>query len=350
MKKSSFNQIIEQKYPSLMRAILNELKVLVSSKGELIPLYGMSQYHIGFVDENFKKLSQPQTGKIFRPILCLVTNKNLGGTPKKVLPAALAIETFHNFSLIHDDIEDNDEKRRGRTCVWKIWDLDHGVNSGDALFNLSYRALLKIQDPKLFKKIFQKLVRTFGLIVEGQYLDIEMAKRKLTDSWLSTKLYLRMIRRKSAELVGCACEVGALSAGANTKIQKAMYEFGINLGLAYQTYDDFAGIWKKEQDTGKKSLKDIMQKKKALPLIHCLSKGNSTLRKKLAKYYAGPINPAKAAKIAKIFESTGSQEYCQSLSLKYKNQALKIIQKVFPDKKIQSEYQNLVDSLIQFEG
>ena len=154
MKKSNFNQIIEKKYSGLMRSILNELKTEISGKGELAPLYGMSQYHIGFVDEKFKKLSSLQTGKIFRPILCLITNKNLGGTPKKVLPAALAIEIFHNFSLIHDDIEDNDEKRRGRTCVWKIWGLDHGVNSGDALFNLSYRALLKIQDPKLFKKIF----------------------------------------------------------------------------------------------------------------------------------------------------------------------------------------------------
>lgn len=349
MKQSNFNKIIESKYPEFVRAIRKELKELISGKEELVPLYGMSQYHIGFVNEKFQKLPQPKTGKVFRPILCLLTNKILGGKLRDALPAASAIETFHNFSLVHDDIEDNDEKRRGRTCVWKVWDLDHGVNSGDALFNLSYIALRKIKDPKLFKEIFQKLSHTYGLIIEGQYLDIEMAKKGLTDPWLSLPLYMKMIRRKSAELVACACEIGAITAGSSSKIQKAMYEFGINLGLAYQAYDDYAGVWKKEKDTGKKSLKDIIQKKKALPLTHCLSRGDKVLRKKLCKYYLEEIDLKKASEIAKIFEKAGSHKYCKNLSLKYRKKALEIIQKTLPEKKDHSQYITLVENLVRFE-
>ncbi len=348
MNKSNFNQIIEDKYPEFVRTIRRELKKLISGKGDLAPLYNMGQYHIGLVNQDFQELAQPKTGKMFRPILCLLTNKILGGKFKDALPPAVAIETFHNFSLIHDDIEDNDEKRRGRICVWKIWDLDHGVNSGDALFNLSYIALNKIKNPKLFQKIYQRLSQTYGLIVEGQYLDIEMAKRRLDDPWLSLGLYLKMIRRKSAELVACACEIGAITAGANSKVQKAMYEFGINLGLAYQTYDDYAGVWKKEKDTGKKSLKDIIQKKKALPLMHCLSEGDKTLRKKLSEYYSREIDFKKASEIAKIFEKAQSHKYCKNLSLKYRQKTLEIIQKTFPEK-IHNQYTTLVENLIRFE-
>ena len=350
MNKTNFNKLVDKTYPDFIKAIYVELEKLISGEDDLYPLYGMGQYHIGFIDQNFKKLDQPKTGKIFRPILCLLTNKALGGKMTDALPAAVAIETFHNFSLIHDDIEDNDEKRRGKSCVWKIWDLDHGVNSGDALFNLSYKALTKIQDPKLFKIVFEKLSHTYGLIVEGQYLDIEMAKRDLTDLWLDLDLYLKMIRRKSAELIAVSCEIGALTAGANIKSQKALYEFGINLGLSYQAYDDYAGVWKKEKDTGKKSMKDIIQKKKALPLMHALSSDNKEIREKLNRYYSNEIDYQKALEIANIFEKIGSKKYCKEMSLKYRDKAIRIITTNISDKLFQKQYINLVQNLIQYEG
>ncbi|MFH1749893.1 MAG: polyprenyl synthetase family protein [bacterium] len=350
MNKPNFNKLIDKTYPDFIQSIYTELEELISGEDDLGPLYGMGRYHIGFVDQSFKKLDKPKTGKIFRPILCLLTTKALSGKVTDAIPPAVAIETFHNFSLIHDDIEDNDEKRRGKPCVWKIWDLDHGVNSGDALFNLSYRALIKIQDPKLFMTVFEKLSYTYGLIVEGQYLDIEMAKRDLTDSWLNLDLYLKMIRRKSAELIAVSCEIGALTAKADTKTQKAMYEFGINLGLSYQAYDDYAGVWKNEKDTGKKSMKDIIQKKKALPLMHALSSDDKEIREKLARYYSDKIDYKKALEIAQIFEKAGSKEFCKQLSLEYRNKAIKIIKANIPDKICQKQYINLVRSLIQLEG
>ncbi len=349
MNKTNFNKLIEENYSDYIRIIYSELEELLSGDDDLSALYGMGQYHIGIVDQDFKKLQEPKTGKTFRPILCLLTNKAFGGKTPDAIPVAVAIETFHNFSLIHDDIEDNDEKRRGKLCVWKVWDLDHGVNSGDALFNLSYKALNKIKDPQKFKSIFEKITNSYGLIVEGQYLDIEMAKRDLSDAWLDLGLYMKMIRRKSAELIAVSCEIGALTAGADTKIQKEMYEFGINLGLSYQVYDDYAGVWKEEKDTGKKSMKDIVQKKKALPLMHALSSNNKDIRKQLSEYYLKDIDTEKAIEIRRIFEKAGSKEYCKKLSLEYKDKAIQIIKSNIIDKVYQKQYIDLVQSLIQFE-
>jgi geranylgeranyl diphosphate synthase type I len=216
-------------------------------------------YHLGLSHDD-------NAGKRVRSLLLLLCTEGAGGDWKKAIPAAVAIELIHNFSLIHDDIEDRGEMRRGRMTVWKKWGLAIGLNAGDAMFAAAFkelRNLEKFYEPEIVLESVNLLSKTCLELTNGQHLDIEFEKREL----VSEEEYFRMIKGKTAALLACSCRMGGLLAGKNWRQQAHYSNFGQYLGLAFQVYDDWLGIWGEPLITGKSNFSDLIEHKKSLPVI-----------------------------------------------------------------------------------
>ncbi len=205
-------------------------------------------------------------GKRIRPLLLLLCAEGAGGHWQHALPAATAIELVHNFSLIHDDIEDKGEFRRGKPAVWMKWGLEKGLNAGDAMFAASFRSLANLNryfNNDIVQKTHQILVDTCLDLTFGQHLDIDFEN---SDEVLE-KEYYEMINHKTAALIACSSWIGSLLAGKEQTQQDKYREFGRNLGIAFQIYDDWLGIWGDPEKTGKSASSDIVGGKKSLPII-----------------------------------------------------------------------------------
>ena len=187
------------------------------------------------------------------------------------LPAAASVELVHNFSLVHDDIQDNSSKRRGRDTVWVKWGIPQGINAGDALFVLSNQAILDLT-PHLSSEIVVKAAKilhdTCLDLTRGQYLDMSYEER--TD--LTVEDYWPMVGYKTAALLAACCSLGALIGEADEEAQEAYRDFGHYLGLAFQVQDDLLGIWGDSLQTGKSAESDLLAKKKSLPVLFGLAK------------------------------------------------------------------------------
>lgn len=258
--------------------------VLATVEGPAERHYQMMHYHMGWVDESF----QPgafATGKRIRPLLCLMACEAVGGDPATALPAAAAVEILHNFSLIHDDIEDGDETRRHRPTLWTIWGVPQAINAGDGMFALAFAALLGskqtgVTDDRVLATL-ERFTACCTALTEGQHLDMwfeERARVEVAD-------YLRMIDGKTASLLATSLSIGALIGGATARADDALYRFGRHLGLAFQIQDDILGIWGDPAVTGKAAGNDILRRKKSLPLLYALSHPNvgSRLMDRLAQ-------------------------------------------------------------------
>ncbi len=249
-------------------ALETEMQTVLSSGEEAVHgHYAMMQYHMGWLDQDFAPAALP-AGKRLRPILCLLACAEVGGETGRALPAAAAIEILHNFSLVHDDIEDGDETRRHRATVWKLWGVPLAVNSGDGMFALAFAAMQRLAGrgvpaPALLAAL-DVFTRTCVALTEGQYLDMRFEQR----SQVSVDEYLRMIAGKTAALVGGSVAVGAYAGGGSPAQAQALQRFGQELGLAFQIQDDILGIWGDPQVTGKAAGSDVLRKKKSLPLLH----------------------------------------------------------------------------------
>jgi geranylgeranyl diphosphate synthase type I len=195
----------------------------------------------------------------------------LGGDPIQALPAAAAIELLHNFSLIHDDIEDGDEMRHHRPTLWKVWGVPLGINTGDGMFTLAFAAIQRLTQRGVNSKatlaVLNQFTQTCLTLTEGQHLDISFEQRPV----ISVDEYMYMIQGKTAALIGASVAIGARIAGAPTSQQTDMLQFGQALGLAFQIQDDILGIWGDPAVTGKPVGNDILNRKKSLPLIHALN-------------------------------------------------------------------------------
>ena len=250
-----------------LAALESELRSMVTSPDPVFDSYfGMFRYHMGWTDAQFAPI-QTNAGKRIRPLLCLLSCEAVGGLWRPALPVAAAIELAHNFSLIHDDIEDASDERRGRTAVWKVWGLAQGLNAGDGMFVLARLALdhlcergLPIEKCSAVSGVFDEA--TFALC-QGQFLDLGYEKR--LD--VTADEYLKMIRGKTAALISAATRIGAMLASENTHIINAFARFGENIGLAFQITDDILGIWGDPSVTGKSAATDILSKKKTLPAL-----------------------------------------------------------------------------------
>lgn len=311
--------------------------------------YDMMRYFLGWQDEKGKPINDPKArGKRFRPTLCLLVCESICGEYKQALPAAAALELFHNFTLIHDDIEDHDEYRRHKKTVWKIWGIEQTINTGDAMLILSELAALSTQrlavssEKKL--KAIETLNQVFLKVIEGQFLDIGFEERM--DVTVSE--YLEMNTKKTAELVSGACKIGATLATDDKKMIRQWQGFGLNFGLSYQIYDDVCSIWEKEENTGKPKAGDIRKKKKTLPVLYTLSKLDKDKREELLNIYnKKELNDADINKVINLLDKVKARNYTMKIALDYKQKALDILKKIEIDSKIKGEISQLVGLLIK---
>jgi geranylgeranyl diphosphate synthase type I len=289
-----------------MPALEQELQKAVAPAGGpgLDELHKMLAYHMGWEGD---RPAPNSSGKRIRPLLALLTCAAAGGDWQAALPAAAAIELIHNFSLIHDDIEDNSDLRRGRETVWKIWGIPQAINAGDAMFTLAHLSMLRLQHtvtPQAALKAAELLQATCLALTQGQYLDISYEGRqdlKLEDYW-------PMIGGKTAALVAASAEIGAIAAQAEPGTCAAYREFGRSLGLAFQAQDDILGIWGDSALTGKSAASDLLTGKKSLPVLYGLEqKGLFALR-----WLAGPIQEEDVPAVARQLEIEGARSYTQA--------------------------------------
>jgi geranylgeranyl diphosphate synthase type II len=228
-------------------------------------------------------------GKRLRPALTLLSSELFGGNYQDALPAAMAVEYFHNFSLIHDDIMDAAPLRRGKTTVHKKWDLNTGVLSGDAMLIEAYR-FLEAYPPEVFKALSVLFSKTAMEVCEGQQYDMDFETR----DDVTVSEYLRMIEYKTAVLVGTAVQMGAITAGASPADQQKIYDFGINLGLAFQLQDDYLDAFGDPEKFGKQQGGDIIENKKTYLYLRALDQGEASMGRELKDLFS--IQPQQAVK------------------------------------------------------
>src|SRR5918999_948219 len=238
-------------------------------------VYEQVRYHLGLDG------SGAPAGKRVRPLLGLLAYASIAGDYERALPGAAAVELGHNFSLVHDDIEDGDRERRHRPTVWALHGVPQAINTGDMLFSLSRMALHRLSDLGFSDARVLRLMRLYDetcvALCEGQYIDIATSE---SDEMMSIELYFDMIGRKTAALIAASIEAGALLATDDEAVVARYRSFGWALGIAFQLNDDLLGIWGQERTTGKEPT-DLLRKKKTLPVIFALERAGPAERERL---------------------------------------------------------------------
>ncbi len=286
------------------------------------PFHEMLTYHMGWTGEGAGLEAQ---GKRIRPLLVVLTTASCGADWQSALPAAAAVELVHNFSLVHDDIQDNSDKRRGRDTVWKKWGMPQGINAGDALFVLSNQAMLNLSPAypaETIVKAAKILHETCLDLTRGQYLDMSYEQR--TD--LTIEDYWPMVSGKTGALLAACCALGSLLGSADESAQEAYRDFGHYLGLAFQVQDDLLGIWGDSALTGKSAESDLVSGKKSLPVLFGLSKGGPFAR----RWAEGPVRPEEVAGLAEQLSAEGARLFTQETADRMTDLALQSLRMADP--------------------
>ena len=302
-------------------------------------LYSMLSYHLGWEGENAGPKAQ---GKRIRPLLVLLTTAAAGGKWENALPAAAAVELVHNFSLIHDDIQDNSPLRRGRETVWQKWGLAQGINAGDSMFSLAHIALRRLEkmvSPEIALRAYQILPMSCLILTQGQYLDLSYEGRPD----LTVEDYWPMIRGKTAALLAACTELGALIAGADARAQEAYRKFGEYVGLAFQVQDDILGIWGDAALTGKSADSDLLAGKKSLPVLYSLEKKGEFAK----RWQNGKISIEEVPELAKTLEVEGALAYAQEAADTLTKRALEAVEEAEPQGDAKVALFELADMLIK---
>ena len=261
-------------------------------------------------------------GKRVRPQLAVIACELFGGNPEEVASAAMALEVFHNFTLLHDDVMDQAEVRRGRPTVHVKWNQNTAILSGDQMLIEAYKLLASVNADKLPKvlHLFNKMATE---ICEGQQYDVDFE----TQEQLTLEEYLKMIRLKTAVLLATALQIGAYVAGANEEQQEALYQFGINIGLAFQIQDDILDVWGDPATFGKAVGGDICCNKKTFVLLSALMMADDEQRKALNDWFAQLLeeNTEKITSVKNIYNALGVRASCERVVEEYTNSALAIL-------------------------
>ena len=303
--------------PELIGAVEDEiLRLVVDRDPTTHGMYEMVRYHLGLDGSG-------STGKRLRPLLGLLAFASITGTWERALPGAAAVELGHNFSLIHDDIEDGDRERRHRATLWAVHGIPQAINTGDAVFVLSRIALHRLTSLGFSDSTVLRLMRLYDdtclALCEGQYIDIWTSEH---DTAMTVDLYFDMIGRKTAALISASIEAGALLATEDEAVITRYRQFGWALGLAFQLNDDLLGIWGREQATGKEP-SDLAKHKKTLPVIYALEHATADDRARLLGFYADPDPTAdEIAQAMAIVDRTGAQDYTRGEARRWRDQAI----------------------------
>jgi geranylgeranyl diphosphate synthase, type I len=331
------NDILSETYIS---AIEDEIhKTINLAKSHNLEEYvDMMEYHLGWSGES---IGYRATGKRIRPLLVLLTCKAAGGKWEQALPACAAVELIHNFSLIHDDIQDNSDFRRGRLTVWKKWGIAQAINAGDSMFTLAFMALNRLQEtttPEITLKAMHILQQACLQLTQGQYMD--MAYQKRGD--LDLPAYWPMVSGKTAALISACTQLGAFIAGNPQHICDSYRKFGYLLGLAFQVQDDYLGIWGNASLTGKSSESDLLMGKKSLPVLYGLSQQARFAQ----RWNQGPIQPAEVSELAKLLEIEGGRTFTSNTTEDLTRQSLECLTEAKPENEAGKELLDLTSKLL----
>ena len=308
-----------------LRDTLQSVRGALFPAGPATPLlddfYGQIEYHLGWRHPDLTPAHAP-SGKLLRPTLLLLGCELAAGRRgmdaptrtarvRQAIPAAVCVELIHNFSLVHDDIEDGDEERRHRPTLWKLWGVPQAINTGDGIFAIARAALLHLVDEGVDARAVVRLAaladRTCLELCEGQYLDMSYEGRRD----ITADLYLEMIGRKTASLISCSLEMGGiLGAPDEPALAGQLAAFGRALGLAFQLRDDLLGIWAREEDLGKVAAGDLRRKKMSLPVIHALELAHGEDLEFLKGMYAeaGEVRDDQIVEVLAILARTGARD------------------------------------------
>ncbi len=286
-------------------AIDQEIRdVLAQAEPALQPFYGMMLYHLGL------DAQRAGGGKRMRPLLCVLVYEALAGDAQSVLPAAAALELLHNFTLIHDDIEDQDPTRHHRPTVWSVWGVAQAINTGDGMYATSRLAVQRLRE-RTFPAdrildfaclIDQACVR----VCEGQFLDISFESR--TD--VTVERYRSMAAKKTGALIAACAEGAAVLATDDPQVRESLARFGDSFGQAFQAYDDLLGIWATTERTGKIEMNDLVKRKKTLPVVMAFEKASPRVKAELAALFepAAPLPAQNVDRVRELLDELGTRE------------------------------------------
>lgn len=265
-------------------------------------------------------------GKRVRPQLAMIASQMFGGKDEEVLPAALALEVFHNFTLLHDDVMDKADVRRGRSTVHVKWNENTAILSGDQMLIEAYKLLSGVPADKL-PSVLQLFNQMATEICEGQQYDVDFESQEQ----VTIEEYLKMIRLKTSVLLANALQIGAYIAGADKQAQEALYQFGINIGLAFQIQDDILDVWGDPKTFGKAVGGDISCNKKTfvyLEAMRLLGDDAISLEARELKHWYSQVledNTEKIVAVKEIFERLGVRPLCELVVDDYTNKALELL-------------------------
>ena len=285
--------------------------VLRAAVARLVPpMDTVAAYHFGWIDEAGRP-AEGDGGKAVRPALALLSAEAAGAPAETGIPGAVAVELVHNFSLLHDDLMDGDEKRRHRDTVWKVHGPAQAILVGDALFALANELLLE-QGTVDAGRATRRLTTATRKLIDGQAQDISFEYRER----VTVQECLDMEGKKTGSLLACASSIGAVLGGASDADADTLEEFGYHLGLAFQAVDDLLGIWGDPASTGKQTWSDLRQRKKSLPVVAAMAAGgraSERLGELLAADAKNPENDAfneeEFAMRAALIEEAGGREW-----------------------------------------
>jgi len=283
-------------------------------------------------------------GKRLRPVLTLMTADFFGDDYHKAMNAALAVELFHNFSLIHDDIMDNAPLRRGQETVHEKWDLNTGILSGDVMLILAYQ-LFESYEPALFRELAKLFSKTAIEVCEGQQYDVDFETRD--DVTISE--YIKMIDFKTAVLVGAAMKIGAVVAGASEGCKNNIYEFGRNLGIAFQLQDDYLDAFGDPETFGKQVGGDIIANKKTFLYLTALQNGTEADAATLQHLFGvTPQDPSEKIETVKsIFTNSGAAEATVQEIERYTAKANSLLQEIKLSSEQRANFKSFGDYLMK---
>lgn len=300
----------------------------------------MIRYPMGWVNADGTLYDQP-TGKRIRPALLLLCAEAAGGDWQRALPAAASVEILHNFSLVHDDIQDNSDVRHNRPTVWQVWGAPMAINIGDAMFALAYHAMYRLREQNFPAEVVLDVWETFNSTIvnltRGQYLDMSFEQRPE----VTVDEYLSMVEGKTAVLLAGASRIGALLGSNDHTVAQNYAEFGLNLGLAFQIRDDILGIWGDPAQTGKSAATDIVSRKKSLPVLYGLAQ-SSQLRQ---LYDLPQFDADTVEKVVTRLDELGAKAYTQELETTYYTQAMTALEQANPTGEAATTLTALVDTL-----
>lgn len=332
-------------YVNLLR-YLHEL-MQFKSKYEVLKSYVDEELNkLKHIHSDNPKLYEPLSymielgGKRLRPVLTLASCEAFGGRAEHAINPALGIEVFHNFSLIHDDIMDNAPLRRGKPTVHEKWGVNMGILSGDLLLIKSYE-LISVVHPAVLAKVFKTFNQTAIQVCEGQQKDMDFENREM----VTEDEYLNMILLKTGVLLGAALQIGALAGGASELDAKSMYEFGCEIGVAFQIKDDWLDSFGEEEKVGKRIGGDIAEGKKTMLMIKAKELANDIQSQKIYKLYAnGATDQQRICGVLEVYNELNIRDICKAEIYKHYQIALLKLESV----SMTSEYKHFFREFAEY--